>query len=228
MRTTETMLQKEPGSARMVAVMGAIGLISSVLLVATYQVTLPYVEANREAYLEAAVFDVLPGAVHRIGFAPDGHGGLARLEAGATRGLRLFAGYDADGRLVGVAVEAKGQGFQDVLRILYGYVPACACVVGMKVLESKETPGLGDKIEKDAAFLANFDSLDVRLAPDGQRLLHGVGLVKQGAEREAWEIAAITGATISSRAIATIINSSAAEVLPLIETNLDVLRDGGR
>ena len=29
-------------------------------------------------------------------------------------------------------------------------------VIGMKVLESKETPGLGDKIEKDSAFVAEF------------------------------------------------------------------------
>ena len=45
----------------------------------------------------------------------------------------------------------------------------------MQVLESKETPGLGDKILHDRDFLANFESLDVSLKSDGSglELLYG-------------------------------------------------------
>ena len=53
---------------------------------------------------------------------------------------------------------AAAQGYADVVRVLYGYDPACACIVGMTVLESKETPGLGDKIDTDPDFLLNFKS----------------------------------------------------------------------
>ena len=50
-------------------------------------------------------------------------------------------------------------GYQDVIRILlYGYSPEHQAIVGMRVLESRETPGLGDKIEKDPAFLARTSS----------------------------------------------------------------------
>ena len=55
----------------------------------------------------------------------------------------------------------------------------------MQVLASKETPGLGDKIEKDAAFLANFEALDVAGAADGQTLQHPIEAVKQRCENSA-------------------------------------------
>ena len=108
-----------------------------------------------------------------------------------------------------------------MIRVLYGYSPACECVVGMKVLDSKETPGLGDKIEKDADFLANFEALDVKTDAADQTLLNEVQMVKYGAKTQAWEIEAITGATVSSRAITRIIGESAASAVPLIRQNLE-------
>lgn len=215
----------EPSSFRLILVMGAVGLIASVLLVATYQITSPYIEANRAAFLEEAVLDVLPGAVRKVTFVRPGDGALVPASSGNVEGFRVHAGYDADGELVGVAVEAQGQGFADVLSLLYGYVPDCECIVGMKVLASKETPGLGDKIETDPEFKANFDSLAAVLDAAGAGLRNRITMIKEGADAEPWEITAITGATISSRAVATIIDDSAQDVLPLILENLDVLRE---
>ena len=217
---------EEPSSVKMIAVMGSVGLIASILLVATFQLTSPQIARNKQAQLEAAVLEVLPGATYFKPFSPTDTGGLTVMTKGDNPDLTFYAGYDSlnANALIGVAIEAQGQGYADVIRILYGYDPSCECVVGMKVLESKETPGLGDRIEKDAAFLANFDALDVQLAPDGQRLLHEVESVKKGSKTDAWQVEAITGATISSRAVASIINESAAEIVPLIHQNLSHLR----
>ncbi len=203
----------------MVIVMGSVGLIASIILVATYQITAPYIEENQRAYLESAILDVLPGAASFASFELR-DGAVVRVEGSAG----LYAGYDTTGALAGVAVEARGQGYQDVIRILYGYETACACIVGMKVLESKETPGLGDKIEKDERFLSNFDSLDVRTDGPNGGLLHPIVLAKSGAKTNAWEIEAITGATVSSQAIADIIGRSAADVVPLLQEQTDLLR----
>ena len=215
----------EPSGLKMIAVMGLIGLGASILLVATYRTTLPYVEANRQAYLEQAVFDVLPRTSRKATFTVE-KGVVEPLVSKEQPGVRVHAGYDSLGTLTGIAIEARGQGFQDVLKILIGYNPACECVVGMKVLESKETPGLGDKIETDERFRSNFDSLDVRLSPDGRKLVEKVILVKKGEKHEAWQIEAITGATISSRAITSIIDASAADLLPVIRANLDIIKEG--
>ena len=111
-----------------------------------------------------------------------------------------------------------------MIRLLYGYDPGCGCVIGMKVLESKETPGLGDKIDKDPTFLSNFERLDVALREDLAGLIRRLELVKPGAREEAWQVEAITGATISSRAVTEIIDRSSGRVLPRLQSNLDLLR----
>ena len=70
-------------------------------------------------------------------------------------------------------------------------------MVGMEILQSRETPGLGDKIYKDADFVANFSALSA----DPQ-----IVTVKKGTRSAANEVDAITGATISSKAVVQIIN----------------------
>ena len=95
--------------------------------------------------------------------------------------------------------------------------------MGMQVLESKETPGLGDKIGKDPAFLKHFADLDLRLDASGQALVNPLQVLKGGAASERWQIDAITGATISSNAIGKLMNQSAVERLPMVLRNLPVL-----
>jgi electron transport complex protein RnfG len=111
-----------------------------------------------------------------------------------------------------------------VIKVIYGYAPERESIVGMKVLESKETPGLGDKIMKDPAFLANFEELDVRLTADGSGLAHPIVTVKKGRKVERWEIDGITGATISSKAIGRLLDASAQERVPEVTRNLPRLR----
>ena len=91
---------------------------------------------------------------------------------------------------------AAGPGFQDTIKLLYGLDAAGEKVIGLYVLESRETPGLGDRIYKDPKFVAEFAALAVEPA---------IKLVKgHGAEPN--EVDAITGATISSRAVVKILN----------------------
>lgn len=211
---------------RMIMTMGGIGLIAGILIVLTYQVTLPVIERNKAAALERAVFEVVPGARSKAAFAVEGDS-LRPVAKPPVIGQTVFACYGADGSLVGVATEAHGQGFQDVIHLLYGWSPRRNCIVGMKVLESKETPGLGDKIVKDAAFHANFDSLAVKPTAAGG-IAHPVELVKHGEKTKPWQIEAITGATISSRAVTKILRQSTAKMVPLIAANEDVLKKGAK
>ena len=146
--------------------------------------------------------------------------------ARAPAGSRLVhAGYDEGGRLVGLAVEAEGMGYQDVIRVLYGYSFERDAVIGFRVLESRETPGLGDRIETDPAFLANFERLDVSLDEAGAAPLHPVESVKHGQKQHPWQVDGITGATISSVAIADILRNSTAWWIPRIRRSLDDFRE---
>ena len=150
---------------KMIVTMGGLGFVCAILIVAAFQVTKPAIERNKAAALERAIFDVIPAATTKRVFAEQD--GRLVPEADAIGGRHYYAGYDADGRLVGVAVEASGQGFADLVKVIYGYAPDQSAIVGMKVLESHETPGLGTKIDSDPAFRANFDALEVKMADSG-------------------------------------------------------------
>ncbi len=200
-----------------------IGMLCGLIIAVVYEGTLPVIEKNRAEALERAIFAVLPAATSRRTYvlSPD------REFVLDADGERVHAGFDDSGALVGVAIEAAGMGYADTIRILYGYSPAEAAIVGFRVLASKETPGLGDKIETDPRFLDNFARLDVRLDASGQALAHPVVTVKEGTKTEPWQIDGITGATISSVAIGDMLATSAGRWLPVINSQLDQLRPGG-
>ena len=188
----------EPSSLRLVTTLGLAGLLSGLIIAAVYEATLPAIEAYKAKVLREAVFKVLPGIdqMQRLVYED---GQLVASEAEADEDRVLFAGYAPDGALVGYAIPTAGPGFQDIIRVLYGYRPDQRQVSGMEVLESRETPGLGDKIYKDLAFVADFDALAVD--PE-------IVAVKKGTKTQSNQVDAITGATISSKAVVRIINEA--------------------
>ena len=208
-------------SMKMLVAMVGIGVLCAFLIVVTYEVTLPQIEINKAEALEKAIFKVLPGIVKKKTFHLDANNNFIDVSSEDIKEKVVYVGYDADDNLVGVAVEASGLGFADVLRILYGYSPDRQTIVGFYVLESKETPGLGDKIEKDLDFLQNFKALDVSLADDKSTLQNKVIPVKFGTKENPWEVDGITGATISSRAIGNILGASTENWIPVIYKSKD-------
>lgn len=194
----------EAGPARLVATLTLAGLLSGTLIVGAYQITLPAIEAHKAAALKAAVLHVVPGSAS---LQP-----LAWTESGLVPGEpgpeAVYAANDEAGQLVGYAVPAEGAGFQDTVKLIYGYNPTTHKVIGLQVLESRETPGLGDKIIKDADFLHNFDDLSVEPRPV---------VVGKGKKVAPHEVEAITGATISSKAVTRILGNTQATWGPRLD-----------
>ncbi|MFN8641135.1 MAG: FMN-binding protein [Candidatus Binatia bacterium] len=212
-----------PGAWEMYRAMVGVGLVCGLLIVSAYVGTGPIIARNRAAMLQHAIFQVLPAAHATRTFRLAGDDRLEPVAEAAGADRVVYAAYDPQGQLVGVAVEASGLGYQDTIRVLYGYVPGASAIVGIHVLESRDTPGLGDRIESDPAFLQNFAHLDVALAAGGEQLAHPIKAVKHGTKSEPWQVDTITGATISSSAVANIIGASAAFWVPRIHRNLDIL-----
>jgi Na+-translocating ferredoxin:NAD+ oxidoreductase subunit G len=187
---------KEPTSIRLVASLAVAGFLSGLIIIGIYITTLPTITANKAQELREAVFRVLPGVSQMHKFRYDGEG-LVNADKGKDGEKTVYAGYDNKGRFIGYAIASEGPGFQDTVKLLFGYLPDRRKVVGMWILESRETPGLGDKIYKDADFVANFD--DLATEPK-------IVAVKKGQKANPNEIDAITGATISSKAVVRIMN----------------------
>ena len=133
-----------PSSIRLVLTLAIAGLISGVAIIGIYEATLQTITENKASELREAVFKVLPGVTDMQPLVyRDGE--LIVSEPDKDEPV-VYGGYDDSGQFVGYAMPGAGPGFQDTIKILYGYQPAEKIVVGMEVLESRETPGLGDKI----------------------------------------------------------------------------------
>jgi electron transport complex protein RnfG len=197
--------------------------LSGFLVVLAFQLTEPLIEENKRIAIERALFKVIPGAVNRRDFMLTGTTINPAENGKPGEGIRIYAGYDDQDRLAGIALEAAAQGYQDVIRILYSYEPACECIRGIEVLKMAETPGIGDKIAKDPGFLRNFEALDARLDTTGSGLAQAIVSVKHGSKTEPWQIDAISGATISSKAVARMLNDTAQRILPQITRHLEQL-----
>jgi electron transport complex protein RnfG len=102
-----------------------------------------------------------------------------------------------DDRLKGWVIKATGQGYGDKLELLIGSDADLKKLTGLYVLEQKETPGLGAKIitpEWRSQFVGKVTDVPLQVVKGGQR--------------GAATIDAITGATISSRSVTTIVNAT--------------------
>jgi electron transport complex protein RnfG len=226
MNTAALQPQMTP-SAAMIRTLGLVAALCGLIIVSAYQGTYDAVQENKRIAVERAVFKVIPAAKSIIEYAAAPDGTLAKVGAGGTAApgtVKFFAGYDKDGRLAGIAAEGAAKGYADTVRILFAWDPQAGTVTGFGVVSSRETPGIGDKIVVDKEFLANFP-LAAQLAEDGQRLANAIRTVKHGSKANPWELDAIAGATITSRAVGKAIDDTAQALLPRLRPHLDTLKE---
>jgi electron transport complex protein RnfG len=202
----------EVAAWRLVATLAVAGALAGLLLVFVDQATREQIRENRRGAVRDAVAQVLGEPAKIVSFTV-GEKGLEpevepNYEVDTERLDRVFAGYaDAEGtQLIGFAIAYQRTGFQDAIRLIFGYDPRTRQVLGVKVLEHKETPGLGDKIEQEPF-----------LGPMRGQVLDLVAVKPGKGSGGASEVDTVTGATISSGWVIKIINEAAAKVGPRIE-----------
>ena len=209
----EAPVTEEVSTFRLVATLAIAGALAGLLIVLVNQHTKPIIDIYKAEQLRIAVYEVLPGVErYNTYYLVDDALSLALPEgAKESEYKRVYVGYDTSDRVQGVAISRGESGFQDVVQIIFGFDPATGKLSGMKVLDSKETPGLGDKIFKDMAFVEQFFA-----GPEtplvGVKIGAGKGLPN--------EIDTITGATISSKVVIDIINHGLEEWMPIIKQGI--------
>ncbi len=203
----------------MIRTLTVVSLLCGMLIVVTEVNTRARIRHNQEVIMRESVAQLLPGIRNQIVYAIDPAGKLAVSSGVQGEGPRLFAGYGSDGRFLGVVIETSDRGYADVISAMYAYDPATRTITGFKVVDMRETPGLGSRIGSDPEFTANFKALDASGA-------HPITTVKHGTKKNPWEIDAISGATISSRAVGRMLQKSVQSVAPVIARNLDRIQRG--
>jgi electron transport complex protein RnfG len=156
----------------------------------------PRIEANKTNETKSKVPEL-------VGVPPELGKGLtvsprsvSLQKSGKTVSYSVFSA-SMKGKPVGWVAKIAGQGYADKIELLVGFDPLLTTITGVFVLDQKETPGLGNKIitpEWRGQFTSK--STDNPLV-----------VVKTGAGA-ANEINAITGATISSKSVTSMINSA--------------------
>lgn len=204
-------------SWRLIATLAVAGALAGLLIVGVYQWAQPQILAHRAQVLREAIQEVLAGPDHveTLYVVDGGLSETAPAGVDTAQADRVFLGFDEAGAPIGFAVTGEKAGFQDIISLIFGYDAVDREVLGMRVLESKETPGLGDRIYKDSTFGAGFNGVGAPL----------VG-VKDGADAPD-EVDLITGATISSSTVVAAINERLAEVGPLLEAYMAGREGGG-
>jgi electron transport complex protein RnfG len=160
--------------ARLSIILGFVCFVAAFSLSFVYQHTKPIIEQNREKELRESLSNVLPEA--KIDYNPITEGELFDALKVNVALIALYKG-NKDGKTVYAASVSVG-GYQGAIRLLIGFDPNVPEVLGVRVLEQAETPGLGSRIEEED-FL---NKLKGRPRP-----------------REKYDT--ITGATISSSAV---------------------------
>ena len=144
---------------------------------------------------------------------------MQTLLPGATEfTLEPYAGEDANIRSVhksdiGFVVETVTYGYAGEITMLVG-VNNAGKVTGLVVQEAHETFGLGGNALTDHVFLAQFlnKSGSFEVAAAGADAFSGATAEAAPAEGEAISVDAITGATVTSKAVVRCVNSAVAYV----------------
>ena len=127
-------------------------------------------------------------------------GRVAIKKNGKSTQYNLFR-VDHAGKPAGWVIKAGGQGYADKIEVLIGLDPNIEVITGLFVLEQKETPGLGNKIT-----FPQWRNQFVSKKTD-------VPLVVGGTDKQATNVIdAVTGATISSRSVTTIVNRTVGDI----------------
>jgi electron transport complex protein RnfG len=202
----------------MIKVLGTVSLACGLLIVVSNITTLARIRQNQEIIMRESVTALLPGLKKQVIYGVEPSGDLKILPGVEGENVkRFFAGYDESGKFLGVVVEASERGYADLISGMYAYLPDKKIVSGFSVVDMRETPGLGSRIGSDENFQKNFKELDAS---------HPIKAVKHGTKQNPWEIDAISGATISSRAVGRMLQKSVQEMSPIIEKNLDRVKRG--
>ncbi len=163
------------------------------------QLTLsPKIEANKLNETLEKVPELIFGAEAAQSFAEENR--QMDIERQYIKaGNKIYSVFQAktDDQTSGWVVKSSGQGYADKIELLVGVDAKAETISGLFILDQKETPGLGNKI-MEQAWRNQFNNKSTQQPMTAVK-------TKASAPNE---INAITGATISSKAVCGIVNQS--------------------
>jgi electron transport complex protein RnfG len=171
--------------------LAVIAAICTALVAATYQLTEERIAANKKALLEQALQPALSGLFYEGGVSesrlviPPPH------DLPGNDAALIFRVYAKDTPVAALFAVTARDGFSGVIRVLVG-VGFDGTITGVRILQHRETPGLGDKIESARSdWIFQFDGRYM-----GDPEVTGWAIRNDGGEFDQ-----LTGASVTPRAV---------------------------
>ena len=171
--------------------LAAIAAICTAAVAATYQLTRERIVANEQAFLEQSLEPALSGV--------EFDGGLtdSKLEIPAPHGLPgnddavVYRVYAEGAPAAALFAVTARDGYSGPIRILVG-IREDGTITGVRILEHRETPGLGDKIESSRSdWVFQFDG----------RSIGDPGIDDWAIRRDGGQFDQLSGASVTPRAV---------------------------
>jgi electron transport complex protein RnfG len=182
--------------------LGLVCLLATGLLAAVNAVTLSKINLEAQKELEESLKDVLPQAEK---FEP-----LKKEDK-----ILYYKAYDKEGKFFAAAFMVSAKGYSSDIETLVGMTKD-GKITAIKVLNQNETPGLGSKITEIKDDSTLFDFMNGKKSNGIKK----PWFQAQFADKKVSEldnIQAITGATISSKAVIDAVKAKAKEIEELIK-----------
>ncbi len=174
--------------AHIIATLTLIGVIAGGSLSLVNNWAAPKIAINQKAETERAIY-----LVHLDG---------KRYEEIKNAGFEVYKVFNEADSSVGYSLVYSGNGFQGKIKLMIGLAEDLNKTTSIEVLEQSETPGLGTKI-LEPPYKDQYNGLVTNPV---------IKLVKGVEPSNPYEVQSITGATISSRAVVTIVNEGVAKL----------------
>ncbi len=171
--------------------LAAIAAICTAAVAATYQLTRDRIAANEQAFLEQSLEPALAGTFFEGSVTESMLVIPAPHELPGNEDVIVYRVYAEDAPVAALFAVTARDGYAGPIRILLG-IGYDGTVTGVRILEHRETPGLGDKIESSRSdWVFQFDGRSLGDPPaDGWAIRRDGGQFDQ-----------LSGASVTPRAV---------------------------
>jgi H+/Na+-translocating ferredoxin:NAD+ oxidoreductase subunit G len=178
--------------------LAAIGAVCAALVSTTYMLTRDRIAANEQAWLEKSLEPALAGVFFDGGVSESMLVIPAPHELPGTDDVIVYRVYAENRPVAALFAVTAPDGYAGPIRILVG-IEYDGTVTGIRILEHRETPGLGDRIVSSRSdWVFQFDGRSIRNPIAG-----GWAITTDGGQFDQ-----LTGASVTPRAVITAIRET--------------------
>lgn len=182
----------EGGPIRSLVLVAVIAVCAATLVTASYEFSKDRIAANRRARLLANLYSVLDFELVHEDLNPVEISATDRELLGSDAPVAVFV-VTGGGRPVAVVFGSIApDGYNAAIDLLVGIAAETAEITGVRVINHRETPGLGDQIDiRKSDWIRQFDG----------KSLENPEAAGWAVDKDEGEFDSLTGATVTPRAV---------------------------